>query len=127
MSKDTAEIRPIVEFPGYFVSSEGEFFKQTSKGLETRKSYTGKFGYIYIKLTKEGSYYPKTVHRLVAIAFHGFPTKERSLACHLNDIKTDNSAANIYWGSYSDNMNDAIRNGNRPIGPNCRKKYQPRG
>lgn len=48
------------------------------------------------------------VHRLVALAFFG----ESDLpVCHKNDIPTDNRVENLYYGTYSDNMHDAVRNG----------------
>lgn len=51
-----------------------------------------------------------SVHRLVALAFHGIPTKGKN-CCHKNDIKTDNRLENLYWGTASDNAKDSIKNG----------------
>jgi len=31
--------------------------------------------------------------------------------CHINDIKTDNRLCNLRYGTRSDNMEDAVRNG----------------
>src|SRR3990167_2227261 len=51
-----------------------------------------------------------SVHRLVCEAFHG-PCPPGNLARHLNDIKGDNRAINLAWGTRCDNWADAKRNG----------------
>lgn len=49
-------------------------------------------------------------HRLIAICYipnpHNYP-----IVRHLNDVKSDCSLNNLCWGSYRDNMKDAIKNG----------------
>lgn len=51
-----------------------------------------------------------SIHRLVATAF--LPNPERHpLVRHLNDIRDDNRVVNLAWGTQSDNMKDAVRNG----------------
>jgi len=50
------------------------------------------------------------VHHLILMAFVGLPQKGQ-IACHKNDIKTDNRLENLYWGTYSDNARDAIKHG----------------
>ena len=37
---------------------------------------------------------------------------------HRNDIPTDLRPSNLYYGTYSDNYHDAVRNGGRIVGPN---------
>ena len=50
------------------------------------------------------------VQRLVLLAFVG-PPPAGCAACHKNDVRTDNRLCNLYWGTQSDNMFDAVRNG----------------
>ena len=50
------------------------------------------------------------VHLLVLWAFKG-PPKPGQIARHLNDNKRDNRLGNLKWGTYNDNLEDAIRNG----------------
>ena len=50
------------------------------------------------------------VHVLVLEAFHE-PRPEGMVARHLNDVKEDNRAVNLAWGTPSDNMQDRLRNG----------------
>lgn len=51
-----------------------------------------------------------TVHSLVATAFCDKPEYE-SQVMHLNDIKTDNRACNLKWGTNVENMRSAWANG----------------
>jgi hypothetical protein len=61
------------------------------------------------------------VHRLVALAFFG---DSNLPVCHKNDIPTDNRVENLYYGTYSENLHDSVRNG-RHAGP--KKTHCPRG
>lgn len=67
-------------------------------------------GYKYTTLTLNGTSQVIPVHRLVALAFHPNPSR-LPLVRHLNDIKTDNRAVNLAWGTPSDNGDDSVRNG----------------
>lgn len=53
------------------------------------------------------------VHVLVCETFHGLKQQPTLMACHRTDLAIggDNSADNMYWGTYSDNAKDAHRNG----------------
>lgn len=72
--------------------------------------------YLALDLQKDGDEDWKTrrkrmsVHRLVLMAFHGMP-EDGQIACHKNNIKTDNRPENLYWGTYKDNAADQIKNG----------------
>lgn len=52
----------------------------------------------------------RSVHRLVAEAFHGAPP-EGAVACHRNGIRDDNRAENLRWDTPAGNVRDAIRHG----------------
>lgn len=51
------------------------------------------------------------VHRLVATAFHGPPPSGRPIVRHLNGEKADCYFENLCWGTYSENMKDALVHG----------------
>lgn len=54
------------------------------------------------------------IHHLVLEAFVGpRPKAKRIEARHLNDVRTDNRASNLRWGSSGMNRRDALRNGRR--------------
>lgn len=51
-----------------------------------------------------------TLHRLVAIVFHG-PCPEGMVCRHLNGNPADNRADNLRWGTHLENSMDAWRHG----------------
>lgn len=76
------------------------------------------------------------VHQLVARAFHGEPEPGQEVR-HSNDVRDDNRAENLLWGTRYENMQDAIRNGafgssaqmcknNHPRSPENRLAYRGR-
>lgn len=58
----------------------------------------------------DGRKYAKTVHSLVAAAFLG-PRPAGHEVRHLDDNKLHNHVSNLVYGTHSDNMRDAARNG----------------
>lgn len=70
----------------------------------------GNVGYSRVMLRELDRKREDLVHRIMAEAFIPNP-EDLPLVRHLNDIKTDNRIENLAWGSYSDNMADALRNG----------------
>lgn len=77
-------------------------------------------GYRALHLAKNGLSKQLTVHRLVCEAFHGTP-EEGQIVRHLDDDRLNNLADNLTWGSQSDNMLDAVRNGHHamPLRERC--------
>ncbi len=59
-------------------------------------------------------------HVAMALAFIGPRPFPKAQARHLNDDRSNNHISNISWGTASDNQQDCIRNGNRPLPPNAR-------
>lgn len=57
----------------------------------------------------------RSVHTLVLEAFVG-PCPEGHESCHGDDDPINNKLENLRWGTRSDNLHDAIRNGKKPIG-----------
>lgn len=55
------------------------------------------------------------VHVLVLEAFAG-PCPIGHEALHGNDIPDDNRLANLRWGTRSENLHDAVKNGRKPVG-----------
>ncbi|MCE2925997.1 MAG: HNH endonuclease [Phycisphaeraceae bacterium] len=74
------------------------------------------------------------VARAMLLAFVGPPpSPDKKQACHRNDVPTDDRIENLYWGSASDNVLDAVRNGRlngsrrvRPHEPSAQKAFQAR-
>jgi predicted XRE-type DNA-binding protein len=67
-------------------------------------------GYSYLRLSKDGRVRRFAVHRLVLMAFVG-PCPEDHEACHRDGDPTNDSLQNLYWGTHSQNVKDAVRHG----------------
>ena len=66
-------------------------------------------GYHYVSLFNDSGHVKKRVHRLVAEAFISNELG-RTLVCHVNDNKDDNSIDNLYWGTPATNSFDSWAN-----------------
>lgn len=90
--------------------------KQRGKMLQL---YPGNRGYYEVKLChpqrKPRTSFP---HRLVAEAFVPNPEHYPQVR-HLNDVKIDNRADNLAWGTHADNMSDGVRNHVFPHRTHC--------
>lgn len=69
-------------------------------------------GHLSVALGRGGS---RDVHRLVLEAFVG-PCPDGQEALHEDDNPDRNCLTNLRWGTRSENLKDAIRNGKKPIG-----------
>lgn len=89
--------KDIQEFENYKITNLGNIYnKQGIKlNIGRRKSNSG---YIQVRLSKEGKYYYKYVHRLLAEAFIPNPNNYRTIN-HINGDKTDNTLSNLEWVS----------------------------
>lgn len=67
-------------------------------------------GYPVVQLYGAGEPERKNIHRLVAEAFISNPDN-LPVVRHLDDNKVNNARGNLAWGTQSDNLQDAVRNG----------------
>jgi len=119
---------PVVGFEGFYEVSDQGSVRSLDRYAVDRNGrgvpYRGKTlsmhrhkdrGYLTVALSKAGK--PKTyqVHQLVCIAFHGTRPEWAQDVRHLNDVKTDNRAENLRWGTRSENLHDAVRNGRHQV------------
>jgi hypothetical protein len=101
----------------YEVSSDGAVrdtvAKKESKGSRVRG------GYRQVALIRGPSRkrYWRSVHRLIAEAFHGTPAQDGLQVNHKNGIKDDNRAENLEWVTPSENALHAYRTGLTPPRP----------
>lgn len=102
-----SRLRPIRGHKGYFANKNGDIFKgeNSSCVVPVNVWRNTKSGYYDACISGKRV----RVHHLVLFAFHGErPAKASGL--HKNDIKHDNRAENLYWGSHHDNARDRVRN-----------------
>ncbi len=113
---------PIPGYEGYYeASSLGEIRgvdrlvidrrnRRIFKGKKIKGTIAGNSGYLLVPLSKHGVVKRLSVHRLVALTFHGEP-EEWQVCCHNNGVKTDNRAVNLRWDSRSANEFDKLAHG----------------
>jgi hypothetical protein len=111
---DEEQWRPVVGFPDYMVSDQGRVKSLKFNREKILKQRIGTNGYPQVVLYKEGKFYRKEVHRLVAEAFLGIP-EDKLEVNHRNGVKTDNSLENLEWLSHAENIRHADEIGLRNI------------
>ncbi len=106
----TEEWKDIISFEGlYKISNFGRVKSLARKFRLKDKILSGSkdtFGYRMVLLSKNGTFLPKMIHRLVGI--HFIPNnKNKREVCHKNDIPDNNRFDNLEWGSHKENMEGA--------------------
>jgi hypothetical protein len=104
---------PIPDNPGYDASDEGRIRSWRAwRGQPVPRILAGGLNTGgYIQFTINGRVC--RAHQLVALAWLG-PCPEGQEVRHNNDVKTDNHAANLEYGTRSQNQLDMVRNGIHP-------------
>lgn len=104
MSND--RLRPIKDFPGFWVSDDGIIYKDNwnhTKERRALKSFNDRDGYPRVRLIKNNKKFVKTVHRLVATAFIANPDNKPQVN-HINGAKSDNRVENLEWATAQENV-----------------------
>lgn len=107
-----AEIKQIIGFPNYSVSSDGKVYRNG----EAVNQYQNGRGYYRVFLYLQGERITKRVHRLVAEAF--IPNPDRlPVVNHRNGNKLDNRVENLEWVTYKENTRQALESVTRETKP----------
>lgn len=111
------EWRKVDGFENYSVSNMGRircdgFTDPAGKRHSSRVKVLnpGADGRIRATLTRDGKAHTKLVHPLVLTAFVG-PRPKGMVACHWDDVPSNNAVENLRWGTRRDNAHDYMRNG----------------
>lgn len=101
--------RTVPGFPKYEVSDAGHV--RGPRGVMTPRMHPR--GWLRVNLQRNGGRRTFLIHRLMLEAFVG--PRPNGMECrHLNGCKTDNRLTNLCWGTTKENVEDAIRDGQRP-------------
>lgn len=96
--KRKRSMRKFIKYKGdYIVSSYGEVFKITKKGIKKRKQSIKSNGYLIVGI--HGTV--KAVHRVVMEAFHGHSDL---VVDHKNGNKQDNNLDNLEYVTQQENV-----------------------
>jgi len=113
------EFKAIPDFPGYYINKIGEVWSCQKSGRWVAgllKPVINSDGYLQVVLYKNNCRIHKKISVLVLETFVG-PRPKGFECCHKNDVKVNDRLINLYWGTKSENAEDAFRNGKR-----CSKK-----
>nr|UVX43584.1 MAG: zinc-binding loop region of homing endonuclease [Bacteriophage sp.] len=101
----------IPNHPGYHVTKSGTILSRYS-GKKLTSTYHVKKVSVqpngYLKVMLHGNQY--LVHRLVAEAYIPNPNN-LPVVMHLDDNRSNNVVDNLMWGTFKDNMGDALKKG----------------
>jgi hypothetical protein len=106
----TEEWRPVVGFPDYEVSSLGRVRSYKQRAPRILRHGSNRCGYAQVRLCIQGILHTRTVHTLVAEAFHG-PRPEGLEVRHLDGTRTNNQASNLTYATRLVNMRDQLIHG----------------
>ena len=106
-----SKLRPIPGRPKYSISAYGVVW--SFKGLKPKRLSLEKHrqGYLRAPLSHKGKLSLVLVHRLVTLTWIGPPPFEGAKVLHKDDDPTNNHYSNLYYGTQSNNMKDAVANG----------------
>lgn len=109
-------MRKIPGYDGYYADNLGNIYNARCHRLAVHPHPEG---YVRLRVQQGTKSKNVLVHRLVALAFHGYP-QDRCVVQHINGDKTDNRAENLKWGTHAENMEDSKFHGTSG-GPRLRK------
>ena len=93
------------EYPEIEVSNYGNIRNSTTKKI--RKQSLSSTGYLRVCIKVNGKIKTLRTNRLVASIYVDNPNNY-DVVMHLNDIKTDNRAVNLKYGTHSENLKGRI-------------------
>jgi hypothetical protein len=102
------EWKKVPSVPGYWVSNEGQVKRDGASQL--RKPYVDKRGYYFVGMKIDGKQCCRSVHSLVAEAFHG-PRPDGADTRHLDGDPGNNRPENLLYGTALENAADREAHG----------------
>jgi len=104
-------LKHIKGFEGLYGASsdDGEIYSYYTDRLLGQHEGTG--GYLFVRLYKDGKYYNRRVHRLIAETF--LDREDGMVVNHKNSNRRDNRPENLEWVTPSDNVKHSYKEGNK--------------
>ena len=100
------EIRPVSDFPGYFITSNGLIVSTKGKGLRVLKPWATNDGHLVTGLSRNGKRKRVYLHQTVLEQFSGERPSQSHVARHLDGNRINNSISNLEWSTHLQNCAD---------------------
>jgi hypothetical protein len=104
------EWKVVPGFEDYEVSDRGHVAWNSPRGRKMLRPGTNTSGHLTVGLYKDGRRHKKYIHELVLLAHVG-ERPHGHVACHYDDIPSNNNLTNLRWDTPRANFIDALRNG----------------
>ena len=110
--------KPVVGWEGWFEVSDHGDLRSVTRRVEysngstriykgqNKRIHTDRYGYARGSLNRPGKSETCQMHVLVCEAFHGPRPSPDAEVCHANDIRDDNRAENLSWGTRQSNARE---------------------
>lgn len=136
MAETTREYwRPVSGYAGFYEVSGNGLVRSCDRITRDERFITGRMlkqatnaatGYKHVNLSRYGVHKTMYVHRLVLMAFVGFP-RPGMICCHNNGDPADNRLSNLRWDTHKSNCADRKAHGrerkNFDKKPNCKRGH----
>lgn len=96
-----SDLKPVSDFPDYFVSKEGRVWSNKSGGLRELKALPDRLGYLHVCLYNAGKAKRFKIHRLVLAAFFGESALQVN---HKDGVKSNNNLSNLEYCTPKENI-----------------------
>jgi hypothetical protein len=114
-------IKEIKDFPGYYVSDEGDVFsawksrgslpaENSGKPWRKMRPSIQKYGHKLVTLSIDGKLHYRWIHRLVLENFIG-PCPDGMEGCHNDGNPQNNHWKNLRWDTHKNNLADTKKHG----------------
>lgn len=106
------EFRDLKNFENYQISNLGRIYSKKKRTC-LRVKRLGNNGYYQVRLSKDGKYIYKNLHRILAETFIPNPNNYRTVN-HINGNKLDNRLENLEWADDCKQQHEACLLGLKP-------------
>lgn len=111
---DGIQVRKIIDFPDYWISSHGAIWKNSAEKWISQRAWAK--GRRKVKLRNGIVTEQFYTYQLVALCWIGNPLEDKSAVLHSNDDFFDNCVLNLSYGAHKENAEDRRKNGNTASG-----------